>query len=135
MTSEVKDIFDSYPKEMKDKLLELRQLILEVGEESDEISTLDETLKWEELSYLCKTGSTIRLAWHKKTPDQYAMYFNCKTKLIATFRELFSDTLNFEGNRAIVFTLKDKIPVTTLKYCILLALSYHKRKHLCMLDT
>ena len=51
-----------------------------------------------------------------------------------TFRVLFSDRFQFEGNRAIVFQKDDIIDVKALKYCILLSLTYHDRKHLNMLD-
>jgi hypothetical protein len=61
------------------------------------------------------------------------MYFHCKTKLVDTFRELYNDTFNFSGNRAIIFSKNDKIPVDELKYCIYLSLTYHRRKHLPLL--
>jgi hypothetical protein len=61
------------------------------------------------------------------------MYFNCRTKLVDTFRELYRDQFKFYGNRAIVFHEGDEIPIDALKHCILLALTYHRRKHLPML--
>ena len=36
-------------------------------------------------------------------------------------------------NRAIVFDETDELPVDELKYCILLALRYHRVKHLPLL--
>ena len=95
---------------------------------------LEETLKWGEPSYLTKGGGTIRMDWKKSKPDQYAMYFNCKTKLVYTFKELYKDEFKYEGNRAIVFHKNDKIPINELKHCILLSLTYHSRKHLPLLD-
>ncbi len=38
-----------------------------------------------------------------------------------------------EGNRAIVFNIKGKIPINELKHCFSLSLTYHKIKHLPML--
>ena len=84
-------------------------------------------------SYLTKHGSTIRMDWKKSQPDQYVVYFNCKTKLIDTFKEIYTDKFNFEGNRAIVFNIKDKVPINELKHCFSLSLTYHKIKHLPML--
>jgi len=81
-----------------------------------------------------KNGSTLRMDWKKSKPDQYALYFNCKTKLVETFRVLFSDRFTFEGNRAIIFQEDDVIDEKALRYCILLSLTYHDRKHLNMLD-
>jgi hypothetical protein len=66
--------FDSYPAEIKPKMDHLRKLILEVAEEI-KLTQLEEPLKWGEPSYLAKKGSTLRMDWKAKTPNQYAMYF------------------------------------------------------------
>ena len=125
--------FQTYPKDMRQKLLRLRQLILEVATKTESIVDLEETLKWGEPSYLTDGGSTIRINWKKSNPEKYAIYFNCNTKLVDTFKEIYSDKFNFEGNRAIVFHKKDKVPIKELKHCIALSLQYHKIKHLPML--
>ena len=130
----VKLKFEMYPENMIVKLLELRELIYEVAIEENSIETIEETLKWNEPSYITKNGSTLRIDWKRSKPNQYSMYFNCKTKLVDTFRELFSDRFKFEGNREIIFQEDDIIDIKALKYCILLSLTYHDRKHLAMLD-
>ena len=127
------DKFGGYSKEVKSKLEYLRKLILETASEIDDIGVLEETLKWGEPSYLVKKGSTIRIDWKAKTPDQYAIYFKCTSKLVVTFRELYGDTFNYENNRAILFGFKDEVPVAPLKVCIGMALQYHKIKHLPLL--
>ena len=66
--------------------------------------------------------------WKESVPDQYAMYFNCNTRLVDTFREIYGDQFRFEGNRAIVFDEADPIPIDELSDCISLALTYHLRK-------
>lgn len=126
----VKKIFDNYPKNVKGKLLNLRGLILETSKEIEGLTQLEETLKWGEPSYLTKHGSTLRMDWKPKTPDHYAMYFKCTSKLVPTFKSIYKNTFNFEGNRAIIFGLEDTIPEKELKNCIAAALSYHKVKHL-----
>jgi len=131
--SEVAEVFNNYPEHIGKKLLKLRQLVLDTASETEEVSLLEETLKWGEPSYLAKSGSTIRIDWKKSNPEQYAMYFHCKTKLVDTFKELYRDKLKFDGNRAVVFNINDRIPVNELKHCILLSLTYHQRKHLPML--
>ena len=108
-------------------------LILEVAAAHADIDGLEETLKWGEPSYLTNGGSTIRIGWKKSRPDNYAMYFNCNTKLVDTFKELYSDLFEFEGNRAIVFHRNDAVPARAVKHCIELALRYHKIKHLPLL--
>ncbi len=111
----------------------LRELILITALEMENATPLEETLKWGEPSYLTKNGSTIRLGWKNSKPNQYALYFNCKSKLIDLYKELYSDIFKFEGNRAIVFSEYELIPVKQLKHCISLALSYHDIKHLPLL--
>jgi len=111
----------------------LRQLVFDAASETDGVGEVEETLKWGEPSYLVKGGSTIRMDWKNKNPDQYAVYFNCKTSLIETFRELYGDKFNFEGNRAIIFSDHDPIPDEVLKHCFSLSLTYHKIKNLPLL--
>ena len=111
-------------------MLELRSLVIEPASARDVLPPLEETLKWGEQSYVTKNGSTLRMDWKPKMPEQYAMYFNCNTRLVETFIALFNNTFDFEGNRAIVFHINDKIPKSELKECIKATLTYHKVKHL-----
>ena len=130
---EVAKVFNMYPKHMRQKLMHLRQLVLDTASETEGITTLEETLKWGEPSYVTKGGSTIRLGWKESKPDQYALYFNCNTRLVDTFKERYGNDFKFEGNRAIVFNESDVLPIDEVKHCILLSLTYHNRKHLLML--
>ncbi|MCK0144734.1 DUF1801 domain-containing protein [Arenibacter sp. F26102] len=123
-------VFDDYPPEIRQKIEYLRTLILESAKKIEGLRVLEETLKWSEPSYLTKTGSTIRIDWKPKTPNQYAMYFKCTSKLVPTFKMVFNNTFKFEGNRAIIFQLEDSIPKEELQACITAALTYHKVKHL-----
>ncbi|MGF1721132.1 DUF1801 domain-containing protein [Vibrio kyushuensis] len=132
MNKEVQLKFESYPPEVRSKMLELRTLIIEVIEECG-FKQFEETLKWGEPSYLVNGGSTVRIDWKAKSPEQCYVFFNCKTKLVDTFRELYSDTLTFNGNRAISFNLDQAFPVGSLKHCIELSLRYQSIKHLPLL--
>ena len=111
----VKEKFDNYPSDVRYKILELRELIFDVAKNEKIINNIDEMLKWNEPSYITKNGSTLRIDWKKNKPNQYSMYFNCKTKLVETFRELFSDRFQFEGNREIIFQKDDIIDLDALK--------------------
>ena len=82
----VTEAFESYPKQMRQKLMFLRQVLLDTAAKTEGVHPLEETLKWGEPSYLTKSGSTIRMAWKAPRPDQYAMYFNCQTTLVETFK-------------------------------------------------
>ncbi len=130
---EVEEKFKSYPPNVRKKLKVLRKLILETAKEIEDIQELEEALKWGEPSYLVKKGSTIRMDWKARNPNQYAMYFSCTTRLVPTFQLLFKNQLKFEGKRAIVFDLDEMPNEELIKYCITLALTYHKVKHLPML--
>ena len=127
---DVKFLFENYPHSVREKMLELRRLVIETAEEQEEINLLEETLKWGEPSYLTKNGSTIRMDWKAKSPDQYALYFQCTSRLISTFKLVYKNELEFEGNRAIVLKLDESLPKNALKACIKAALTYHKVKHL-----
>lgn len=132
--SKVAALFEQYPISIQKKLLFLRQLILDTALAIENIEKVEETLKWGEPSYITKNGSTIRIAWKQSSPDKYAMYFNCNTNLVATFKEVFDDSFNYEGNRAIVFAENEQLLlVEELKQCIALAVTYHTRKHLPLL--
>lgn len=127
------EVFENYPDFVRSQMEQLRELVLEAASKVDDLENLEETLKWGEPSYLTKHGSTVRIDWKEKKPDQYAMYFKCTSKLVPTFKELYQDTFTFEGDRAIVFKLDEKIPEKELKHCIKLALTYHRVKHLLLL--
>jgi len=77
----VNEVFASYPENVREKMQFLRELVIETAEETEGINELEETLKWGEPSFLTKNGSTLRMDWKAKTPYQYAMYFQCSTRL------------------------------------------------------
>lgn len=131
MDLSVKQKFNAYPEEVALVLEKLRSLIFSVARE-DGIDDLTETLKWGEPSYVSKIGSTVRFDWKAKHPQQYCVYFNCRTSLIDTFQVLYGDTFNYQGNRAIVLSVNQQIP-KELAHCISLSLRYKKIKHLALL--
>jgi len=127
--AEVANVFEAYPADVRRKLLALRELIFRTASSTDGVGELEETLKWGEPAYFTskrKSGSTIRIDWKKARPDEYAMYFNCQTTLIETFKALFPKELRFEGNRAIVFKVSEAVPADSLAFCVAAALTYHR---------
>ena len=129
----VKEMISNYPKVIEKQLLQLRELIVKTAKETEGVNELEETLKWGEPSYVTKHGSTLRIDWKEKTPDQFAMYFQCTSRLVPTFKTIYKNKLQFEGSRAILFKKDKKIPVEETKHCIALALTYHKVKNLPLL--
>ena len=126
--ADVANVFAAYPDDIRPKLIELRQLILETGAEIDEVGSLTETLKWGQPSYLPQApriGTTVRIDAVKDEPRTYALYVHCQTSLIDTFRALYPDDFSYDGNRAIIFSSRTRLPRKALKHCIALALTYH----------
>lgn len=130
---DVEKVLDNYPPLAQKRIRELRDLILRTAEQIEGLAKLEETLKWGELSYLAKYGSTVRIAWKDKNPDRFSIFFKCTSLLVPTFRYLYPETFHFAGTREIFFSLKEKIPEKELAHCIELALRYHKLKGLPLL--
>lgn len=123
--------FQGYPLRVRERLLALRELVFQTAADTAGVGELLETLKWGEPAYvtaLTGSGSTLRMDWKPKHPDQYAMYFHCKTGLVDSFRTLFPNDFRFEGNRALIFRLDDEVPADELAVCIEASLTYHQRK-------
>jgi hypothetical protein len=128
----VEAVFASYPEPVRAGLLKLRGLILETAEATDGVGTIEETLKWGQPSYLTgetSSGSTIRIApADAKSGFDYAMYFICSTSLVSAFESLSSDVFSYEGERALLFSVGDEVPVDELRQCVRMTLTYHKVK-------
>ncbi len=108
----------------------IRELLYEVSLSDERIGELEETLKWNEPSYFPRktnSGTAVRVDWKSKNPSQFCIYFNCKTTLVETFRQLFPQ-LSFDGNRAIIFQLDQDIPKGLLSECFFMALTYKFNK-------
>ena len=132
MKLEVQAKFDGYPDDVKALLFGIRALIFDVIKDKN-LGEVEETLKWGEPSYLVKGGSAVRFDWKPKYPEQYFIFFNCNTSLVDTFRELYSDVLKFQGNRAIVLNVNEPLPQNVIRQCIELSLQYKSIKHLPLL--
>ena len=125
MSPAVAAVLEAYPPGIQGKLRRVRRIILDTAAKMDGVGPVEETLKWGQPAYLAKGGSTIRI---DRTKDGgVAMYFICHTDLIATFRELYPE-LDYDGNRAILFGAREKIPEDALRHCISLALTYRGRR-------
>jgi len=124
-------VFAAYEPPVRERLLHLRELILETAAGTKGVGGIEETLKWGQPSYLTgetRSGTTIRIDQVKAVSGQIALYVHCQTTLIESFRELYPGELRFEGRRAILLDVADELPETALRHCIALALTYHSRK-------
>ncbi len=109
----------------------LRKLVLGTARDLSEVGEITEALRWGQFSFLTLesgSGSTIRIDGKRKDATAVAMYFHCQTGLVDHFRELYSDSLKFEGMRAIVLDTQALVPEAAIRHCISLALTHHLRK-------
>ena len=124
-------VFSAYPLPVQRRLLELRSLIFDVAKKTSGVGQLEEALRWGQPSYLTSktgSGSTIRIDQIRNEPSKYGIYFICTSGLIDDFKELYTDEMDFVGNRSIVFGIADRLPEDALRHCISLALTYHLNK-------
>jgi hypothetical protein len=127
---QVKAVFARYPAPLRDRLMRLRQIILDTAANTEGVGAITETLKWNEPAYLPRkagVGTTIRINAIKGSETRYAMFVHCQTSLVDTFRQHYSKQLRFEGTRAIVFDMEREPPEAPVRHCIALALTYHAR--------
>ncbi|MCB5174728.1 DUF1801 domain-containing protein [Microvirga sp. SM9] len=127
---QIEATFNSYPAPVRKPLLRLRDIIFATARETSGVGELLETLKWGQPAYLPvrpRTGTTIRIDSVKGSASRYAAYFHCQTTLVATFRELYPREFSFQGNRAIVLSADDELPLEAFKHCVAMALTYHRR--------
>lgn len=126
MKPAIKAIVEEYPRPVQLKFKEIRTLIVDTAR-NNQLGEIEETLKWGQPSYLCASGSTIRLAWQSQDHNNLKIFFNCNTILVETFREVFGDSLCYEGNRVVMVPVEEPVP-QELENCVLMALNYHTLK-------
>ena len=114
----VEFVFDTYPDEVRSQMLAIRDLVFTTAQSLGLEKVLVESLKWGEPSYSCPSGSALRMDWKKKEPEHYRVFFSCQTVLIETFRTLYPNAFQFEGNRAILIPVKSDPDLVKLAYCI-----------------
>jgi hypothetical protein len=125
---EVAAAFDAFAPTQRQTLLALRDIVLETAADHPWIGELDEGPKWGEPAYRprrTRTGTTVRLGVSAKSPAACAIFVNCKTSLLATYRDLYPGVFGFEGDRALILPAGETLPAAAVSHCISLALTYH----------
>jgi len=128
---DIAEALSQHSETVRARLLEVRELIFAVAEETEGVGPITETLKWGEPAYLTevsRSGTTIRLGRTAAAPEDCAVLFNCKTTLIETFRYHFDDVFAFDGNRALILPATGLLPRAPLMLCLRAAMTYHRRK-------
>jgi len=122
--------FGAFPVRQRDRLLAVRNLVFETAALTPAIGALVESLKWGEPAYRpsrARVGTTVRLGVPPSAPHACAVLVNCRTTLMATFRDLYPDRFRFEGERALILPMDRPLAAEALRHCLSLALTYHLR--------
>jgi len=130
MPQDVKAVFATYPVAAQAKFNALREVIFEEAARL-EVGALHETLKWGEPAYLTpksKAGSTIRMAWKQKFPNQCTLLSNCNTDLVERMCEAFPSEFHYSGNRAVSLDLATDVPEFPTRALMAMALTYHRNR-------
>lgn len=135
MSAQIAETISDYPQNAKDVFLAIRTLVAKKAVDTVGMENTQETLKWGEPSYLAEGGSTVRMKWTDKQPDQFFLYFNCNSSLVETFREIYNDEFSYDGNRAMSFSINEPLPEAALEDCLSMAMQYHKLKKLPLLGS
>lgn len=129
--SSIARVFAAYPAVLGARLMALRELVLETAAQTAGVGPVQEALKWGQPSFLTPSthsGSTIRIGPLALSATDYAIFFHCQTSLVDTFKKRFGSTFRYEGSRALVFAVSDRLPKSELGECIAMALTYHLAK-------
>lgn len=123
---DVEAVYRAFPEHAREKLLDLRNLVFDTEKTTPGAGPITEELKWGQPSFvtLGRHGSTFRLGALDEGPATHALYFLCQTTLVGTFRELYSDTLDFKDNRAVLFMKGRDYPREAIAHCMALAMTY-----------
>ena len=127
----VEAAYEAFPPQARDKLLEMRELVLRSAGETQGVGAITECLKWGEPSYLpvkSGIGTTVRMAWKEKLPDHVSVFLHCQSGVVGQIRDIYPDTFIFEGNRQLSVPIDKPLPEEELMHCFSMALTYHLRK-------
>lgn len=127
------ETLQSFPDEVQGKMEVLRELVHEIAQEEELVTELEETLRWGEPTFISNVGTSLRMGWSDKRPDQYGLFVQCSSLVIPTIRAVHADALRYDKNRGVLFQNEEDLPLDLLRPMIHAALVYKKVKKLPML--
>lgn len=127
LSPDISAAYDAFPIAARDRLLEIRALILAAAE-ATETAPLTEALKWGQPAYLParKHGTTIRLGL--ANPETCALYVHCQTTLVDSYRQLFPTEFQYQTTRAVLIPTSGGYAAEALQQIAAMALTYHRDK-------
>lgn len=130
---DIPKLFKAFPDSARASAAILRALIMDTAENTSDVHSIEETIKWGAPSYLSPIGSPIRISWSPRQPAIIGLFFICTTSLVGTFKVIYPDDFIYDKSRAILFPLNTRIHKQKTKHCIELALRYKKLRKLPLL--
>ena len=123
---DVEAAYKRFPDNIRETLLDLRELVFETERNTPGAGPIVEQLKWGQPSFVTqgRHGSTFRLGAIEEGPATHALYFLCQTTLVGTFRTHYAEALDFQDNRAILFMADRVYPRDAVSHCMALAMTY-----------
>ncbi|MCG8492668.1 MAG: DUF1801 domain-containing protein [Sneathiellales bacterium] len=125
---EIAALYQSYPDDVRSKLLALRAMVFDLAAQNDEIGTVTECLKWGTPSYETarpKSGTPLRLQWVEKE-NRFGLFVHCQTNLVSRFKKRHAD-LVYDKNRGLLCERDKDIPAEVARDFILSALTYYRK--------
>lgn len=117
--------FDAFPPDARAGLLQLRDLIFEIGRALHSVPSVTEDLRWGQPAYLtpARVGSTLRLGVPKT--GGFGIFAHCQTTIISDFANAYPGWDRFDGNRGVLFT--DAAQIDPIRHGALIrsGLTYH----------
>lgn len=120
------DKLASYPDGLQQRLSAVRALIIDIGKSTETIGTLDESLKWGQISFATskpKSGTPIRIDGDADAKT-YSLYVPCSTSLIEDFRTVHPNMFDYHGNREIRLNLNHPLPKQELILFLTASMTY-----------
>ena len=128
LSDDLKIVVNGWPKNAQTHFHGLRDIVKDTAATNPLVGPLTETLKWGEPSFLTeqsRSGTTLRVAWKSKSPDEIGLFVICRTDMLEQVRALFPDAFRYEGTRAAYLPLSQTIPVEAVSYLASRAQTYH----------
>lgn len=119
-----------WPVKARNTLWQCREIFETVAKQAA-VGTLDETLKWGQPSWRPtkpRTGSTLRMDWNPKFPDQLSLFVDCKTDLAARMQTLYPHLSENDGQRHLAISLDAPLPVQAITHLADMTFTYHRAK-------
>ncbi|SHJ67586.1 hypothetical protein SAMN05444000_111116 [Shimia gijangensis] len=126
--SDIETTIAGWPEAAKTCFHALRKVIFQTAASNSAVGTLEEVLKWGEPSFLTsqtRSGTTLRISWKPKTPDEIGVFVICRTDMLKQVRALYPEAFRYEGTRAAYLPLSHPIPEEAVAYLAMRAQTYH----------